>query len=212
LGKLIAKPMIKNISEFQMKKYLFAAALAVSMPAVAMAQDDAASASTTSTATAPDGTPAFGIEPYVGVMGGWQQFDRDSEFGTPRGRDHQMNGALVSGVAGVNVPLGPVFVGAEGNVGKGFNDIDWEYGVRGRIGARAGDSGMIYVSGGYQWINGKRGYSDQKDWVYGVGVEVGPKDIGLGGVTTNSGIRLRLQAETYDFDSIRPMAGVIAHF
>src|SRR3546814_10252975 len=38
-------------------------------------------------------------------------------------------------------------------------------------------------------------------WIYGVGVEVGPKDIGLAGLTGNSGVRLRLQAETYDFDS-----------
>jgi len=190
-----------------MKKFLLAAAaLAVSMPAVAMAQD-------ASTATAPDGTPAFGIEPYVGVLGGWHQFDRDSEFPTNGGRQ-RMNGALLSGVAGVNIPLGPVFVGAEGNATKGFNDISWEYGARGRIGARAGDSGMIFVSGGYQWVNGKskRGFGDHSDWIYGVGVEVGPKDIGLGGITGNSGIRLRLQAETYDFDSIRPMAGVIAHF
>jgi opacity protein-like surface antigen len=186
-----------------MKKFLFAAALAVSMPAVAVAQD-------AGTATAPDGTPAFGIEPYVGVLGGWTQFDKDSEFGSPRGG--RMDGGLISGVAGVNLPLGPVFVGAEGNATKGFGDVDWAYGVKGRVGARAGDSGMIYVSGGYQWVNGKRAYSDQKDWIYGVGVEVGPKDIGLGGITTNSGIRLRLSAETYDFDSIQPMAGVIAHF
>ncbi len=30
-------------------------------------------------------------------------------------------------LAGVNIPLGPVFVGAEGNATKGFNDISWEY-------------------------------------------------------------------------------------
>ena len=46
--------------------------------------------------------------------------------------------------------------------------------------------------------------------MYGVGVEVGPKDIGLGGITGNSGIRLRFQTETYDFDSFRPTAGVIS--
>jgi len=183
-----------------MKKFLIAAAMVASLPATAMAQE----------ATAPDGTPAFGIEPYVGVLGGWHQFDKNSEFGSPRGG--RMDGALISGIAGVNIPLGPVFVGAEGNATKGFNDIDWEYGVRGRVGARAGDSGMIFVSGGYQWVNGRRAYGDRKDWIYGVGVEVGPKDIGLGGVTTNSGIRLRVQAETYDFDSIRPMAGIVAHF
>lgn len=182
-----------------MKKFLLAAAVAVSIPAAATAQE-----------TAPDGTEAFGIEPYVGVLGGYHDFDRTSEFGTPR--PGSMNGALISGIAGVNVPLGPVFVGAEGNATKGFNDIDWEYGVRGRVGARAGESGMIFASAGYQWVNGKKGYSDQKDWIYGVGVEVGPKDIGLGGITGNSGVRIRLQAETYDFDSIRPMAGVVFHF
>jgi outer membrane immunogenic protein len=182
-----------------MKKFLLAAAVAISIPAAAAAQG-----------TAPDGTEAFGIEPYVGVLGGYHDFDDSSEFGNPR--PGSMNGALISGIAGVNVPLGPVFVGAEGNATKGFSDIDWEYGVRGRIGARAGESGMVFASAGYQWVNGKRGYTDQKDWIYGVGVEVGPKDIGLGGITGNSGIRIRLQAETYDFDSIRPMGGVVFHF
>jgi outer membrane immunogenic protein len=182
-----------------MRKTLLIAALAAATPCVSQAQE-----------TAPDGTPAFGVEPYVGILGGYHSFDRTSEFGSIGG--DRMGGALVSGVAGVNIPLGPVFVGAEGNATKGFSDIDWEYGVRGRVGARAGDSGMVFASAGYQWVNGKRGYSDQKDWIYGLGVEVGPKDIGLGGVTGNSGIRLRLQMETYDFDSLRPMGGVIFHF
>lgn len=183
-------------------KKIFAAAAAVclAIPSIAAAQD-----------TAPDGTPAFGVEPYVGVLGGYHSFDRNSEFGI-NSAGNSMGGAIVSGIAGVNLPLGPAFVGVEGNASKGFSDIDWEYGVRGRVGARAGDSGMIFVSGGYQWVNGKRGFSDQKDWIYGLGVEVGPKDIGLGGLTTNSGVRIRLQAETYDFDSIRPMGGIVVHF
>ncbi|TVV75809.1 opacity protein [Sphingomonas solaris] len=184
-----------------MKTFFLAALALAALPTAAMAQD-----------TAPDGTPAFGIEPYVGVLGGYHSFDRLSEFGTS-GRRGRMDGALISGIAGVNVPLGPVFVGAEGNATKGFKDIDWEYGVKGRIGARAGDSGMIYASAGYQWVNGKgnRGFADRSDWIYGVGLEVGPKDIGLGGLTGNSGVRLRLQAETYDFDSVRPMAGLVFH-
>ncbi|MGF7155119.1 opacity protein [Novosphingobium gossypii] len=191
-----------------MKKIaLCAAALIAAVPTIGFAQD---ADTTTTEATAPDGTPAFGIEPYVGIMGGYDSYDKRSEFGSPRGG--KMNGALIQGVAGVNVPIGPAFVGVEGNVAKGFGDIDWEYGVKGRIGARAGDSGMIYATGGYEWVNGKRAYSDQKDWIYGVGVEVGPKDIGLGGITGNSGVRLRFEVDTYDFDSIRPMAGVIAHF
>lgn len=178
-----------------------AAAAGLAFAAPAMAQD-----------TAPDGSPAFGIEPYFGVLGGYHSFDRASEFGVSPTRG-KMNGALIEGIAGINLPLGPAFVGVEGNAAKGFSDIDWEYGVKGRVGLRAGDSGLIYVSGGYQWVNGKgkRGFSDQKDWTYGLGVEVGPKDIGLGGLTGNSGVRVRLQADTYDFDSIRPMAGLVFH-
>src|SRR3546814_8607893 len=123
-----------------------------------------------------------------------------------------MNGGLISGVAGINVPVGPAFVGVEGNATKGFGDIDWEYGVRGRAGVRAGDSGMIFASAGYQWVNGRRAYSDHKDWIYGVGVEVGPKENGLGGLTGNSGVRFQLHAETYDFARLSSMAVEIFHF
>ncbi len=194
------------------KSILMAAALAAVLPTAAFAQEDSQSTMPASDATAaPDGTSAFGVEPYFGVLGGYHSFDDRSEFGTVPGRG-RMNGALVSGVAGVNIPLGAAFVGVEGNAAKGFGDIDWEYGVKGRIGARAGDSGLVYVSAGHQWVNGKRGFADRKDWIYGLGVEVGPKDIGLGGVTGNSGVRLRLQVDTYDFDSLRPMAGVVVHF
>ena len=42
--------------------------------------------------------------------------------------------------------------------------------------------------------------------------EVGPHDIGIGGVTGRAGGRLRISMETYDMKSIRPMAGVIFHF
>ena len=105
-----------------MKKFLAAAAILAAVPAIASAQE-----------TAPDGTDAFGVEPYVGVLGGYHTFDRGSELGAIPG-ETIMNGALISGIAGVNVPLGPVFVGVEGNATKGFSDIDWEYGAAGRVG------------------------------------------------------------------------------
>jgi outer membrane immunogenic protein len=192
------------------------AVLLGAMPAIAVAQDmpapdDGPVASSPGRPTAPDGSPAFGIEPYVGVLGGYHSFDRDSEFGVSPTGD-RMAGALISGVAGINIPLGPTFVGVEGNAAKGFSDIDWEYGVKGRFGVRAGESGMVFASAGYQWVNGDRGFPDRRDWIYGLGVEVGPRDIGLGGITGSSGVRLRLQMDTYDFDSLRPMAGVIFHF
>jgi opacity protein-like surface antigen len=183
-----------------MKKLLIAVTALVSFTGVAHAQD-----------TAPDGSKPYALEPYVGVLGGWHGFDRDSQFGTSGARG-KMDGALISGIAGVNIGLGPVFVGAEGNASKGVKDIDWEYGVKGRVGARAGESGLLYVSAGYQWVNGKtdRGYPHRSDWMYGVGVEVGPKDIGFNGIKSE-GVRLRLQIDTFDFNSIRPMAGLVFH-
>jgi len=167
--------------------------------------------------TAPDGTPAFGIEPYFGVMGGYEKFDRNDTGIIQRANGNAYEGALVQGVLGANVPLGPVFVGAEGNVIKGVDGaIDWQYGVAGRFGVRAGDSGLIYGKVGYQWVNfaartPQRG--DYGDITYGIGAEVGPKDIGLGGITGNSGVRVRLEMNTFgDFESIRPMAGLVVHF
>lgn len=169
-------------------------------------------------ATAPDGSRAFGIEPYVGVMGGYEWFDNEpSEAGIPQpARGQNLKGTLVQGVAGVNIPLGAFFVGAEGNVAKGVEgDIDWQYGAAGRFGIRAGESGMFYGKVGYQWINLNSG-PDSPDYdgmSYGIGVEVGPREIGLGGITGESGVRLRLEANTSgDFNSFRPTVGLIAHF
>ena len=77
-----------------MKKFAFAAALLAALPAVASAQE-----------TAPDGTDAFGIEPYVGVLGGYHTFDRGSEFGRIPG-ETIMNGALIS-VTKTSKPTNP---------------------------------------------------------------------------------------------------------
>jgi len=209
------------------KLSLIAAAAAAFVAVPAMAQDmattDAAPAPAADTATAPDGTRAFGIEPYVAVMGGWEQFDRQTVAGIPaQPKGYNLDGALVEGIVGFNVPLGPVFVGAEGAVAKGVSgDIDWQYGAYGRAGFRAGDSGLFYGKVGYRWNNfhnfapGVAGdlKRDYHGTVYGVGAEVGPKDIGLGGLTGNSGLRLRLEVSTFDdAHSFRPMAGVVAHF
>ena len=205
-----------------MRTVLTAVAVAVATFAVpAMAQDDTAPQSTapSQAPTAPDGTRAFGIEPYFGVLGGYEWFDnQNTKAGIPRPvRGDNYEGTLVQGVAGVNVPLGPVFVGVEGNAAKGIDgDIDWEYGAAGRFGLRAGDSGLIYGKVGYQWVNFDRLGNNSRDYhemTYGIGAEVGPKDIGLGGITGNSGVRLRVEANTFgNAKSFRPMAGVIAHF
>lgn len=192
-----------------------AAALFVSAPAFAQDTADAPIGEP----AAPDGSRAFGIEPYVGVMGGYEWFDNQATAAgipQPLGRGNY-DGSLVEGVVGVNVPLGPVFVGAEGNVSKGVSgDIDWQYGAAGRFGVRTGESGLFYGKVGYQWVNFAALGDDSRDYhemTYGIGAEVGPKDIGLGGITGASGVRLRVEANTFgSFKSFRPMAGLIAHF
>ncbi len=187
-----------------MKIFFATAAAALLLPAAAMAQD-----------TAPDGSKAFGIEPYVGVMGGYEDFDSDKRG--PLSSNCRPNagcpdGAVVEAIAGINIPLGPVFAGAEGNIAKGFSDLDYEYGVYGRAGVRAGTSGLIYGKVGYQWIHTKDPKNKDHDWAYGAGVEVGPKDIGLGGISVPAGVRLRFEVSTFDFQSIRPTAGLMFHF
>ena len=214
-----------------MRKLALAAAIAAASFAVpAFAQDMTTTDTTVTTDAqvdtaprAPDGTRAFGIEPYVAVMGGWEQFDREAVAGIPaQPRGYKLDGALVEGIVGVNVPLGPVFAGVEGSVAKGVSgDIDWQYGAYGRFGFRAGDSGLFYGKVGYRWNNfdkfapGVAGdlNRDYHATVYGIGAEIGPKDIGLGGITGNSGLRLRMEVSTFDdANSFRPMAGVVAHF
>lgn len=189
------------------KTFTMIALAAAAFATPAMAQD-----------TAPDGTRAFGIEPYVAVMGGYETFDDEANSaGIPVQRGYELAGGQVEGIVGFNVPLGPVFIGAEGSVAKGFTgDIDWSYGAAGRFGLRAGESGLVYGKVGYQWVNFDRFGDNSRDYndvTYGIGFEVGPKDIGLGGVTGNSGLRLRGEVSTFgDFHSFRPMAGVVAHF
>ena len=199
-----------------------AAAFAVPAAAQDMSTSDQAQTTATSDAPqAPDGSKAFGIEPYVGILGGWEQFDSErNPAGIPTStalRHNELNGSLVQGVVGFNVPLGPVFVGAEGNAAKGVSgDIDWEYGAAGRFGFRAGDSGLFYGKVGYQWVNfDKRAPKgpDYDDITYGIGAEFGPKDIGLGGITGHAGFRIRTEVSTFGAaHSFRPMAGIITHF
>lgn len=224
-----------------MRKLSLAAAIAAAIVAVpAVAQDTTApSDPSTQTSpgtpapgepTAPDGSRAFGFEPYFGILGAYENFDNQrTSAGIPVAqnvngsrRDYHLAGGLVQGVVGANLPLGPLFVGGEGMVAKGLTgNIDWEYGAAARGGVRVGDSGMFYGKAGYKWINFDHFASttiantkhDYHGWEYGIGFEAGPKDIGLGGLTGRAGLRLRGEVSTFqNFKSIRPMLGVVTHF
>ncbi len=182
-----------------MKTLLFAgAALASMIPLAAQAQDSAPRR----------------FEPYVGVMGGIDDFDSEAnEAGIPAG----YNGRIIEGVAGINANVaGPIVVGVEGSAAKGISgDIDWEYGAAGRLGVRAGKDSMIFGKVGYRWTNFDALGPDSPDYhgtTYGAGVELSAADMGLA-KGDSSNIRLRVQADTMgNFNSIRPMAGVVAKF
>ena len=129
---------------------LLAIGAAFMLPAAAQAQmtPPPSNTETPDAQTAPDGSDAFGFEPYVAVMGGYFNYDRDvTNIGIPNRVDgRNREGALVEGIVGANIPLGAIFVGAEGNVAKGVDgSIDWQYGVTGRVGFRAGESGLVYA-------------------------------------------------------------------
>lgn len=189
-----------------MKKLLFAALAAASaLPVIASAQEGMDRQAPAS---------AGRLEPYVGVMGGIHNFDSEpSEEGIP---PVGYKGRVVEGVAGVNYNVaGPVVLGVEGTASKGVSgDIDWEYGVAGRAGVKAGKDSMIFGKVGYQWTNFDALGPDSRDYhgmTYGAGVELSPADMGSSAESSN--IRLRVQADTTgDFHSIRPMAGVVAKF
>lgn len=173
-----------------------AAALAAFAAAPALAQD------------APDGSSSR-IEPYAAVMGTYDRYDNEpNRAGIPvTGRE--LRGGVVDDIVGLNLPIGPVFVGAEGTVGKGFSgDVDWTYGAAGRFGVRVGDSGMFFGKVGYRWVNFDRFGKNSRDYhdvVYGGGFEVGPKML--------NGLRLRGEVETFgSTHSIRPSLGLVAHF
>ncbi len=181
-----------------MKKFVLAATAALLVvPAAAHAQSDAGPRT---------------IEPYVGVMGGFHDFDNERYNGAPPAG---YRGYLVEGVAGVNANVGPVVIGAEGSVAKGISkDIDWEYGAAGRLGLRAGKDSMFFVKAGYQWTNFDALGPDSRDYhgtLYGMGVEVSAADMGMN--ASRSNLRLRAQVDTRgDFHSVRPMMGLVAKF
>lgn len=58
--------------------------------------------------TAPDGSKAFGIEPYLGILGSYASFDNDSDFGSSP-TNGSLNRWMITGVGGINIPLDPSF-------------------------------------------------------------------------------------------------------
>jgi outer membrane immunogenic protein len=184
-----------------MKRLLLAAvAAACFVPGAGHAQDMAGD------------TKPRAIEPYVGVLGGYNDYDDERNNAGIPGDYH---GWIAEGLAGVNFNAGPVILGVEGNATKGVSgDIDWEYGAAGRVGLRAGKDSMFFAKVGYQWVNFDALGPDSKDYdgvTYGIGTELSAADMGLSQSRQN--LRLRVQVDTLgNFHSFRPMAGIVAKF
>ncbi len=178
-----------------MKKLVFtslAALGAIALPAAAQAQ-------TADTAT------KQGPELYVGATAGIH----DLGIGLPND-----DGGIYGVVAGVDVPIGETFfVGAEGNYNIGDGAIDSEYGIAARAGVRVGQTGKVFVRGGYQEVDFDAsrfittpvvGFDDTDgDYLVGAGVEFGLGD---------SPIAFRAGIDTIAFDSTRATVGVLYKF
>jgi hypothetical protein len=152
-------------------------------------------------------------QPYVGASAGYHDV-----FDNPFGDD---GGAIIGGVAGVDVPLSGkstgVIAGVEANFHLGTGAVDADYGVAARLGYKFPSGGVAYVRGGWQWINidvgnvtsglftaDELGISDtDDDYLVGVGGEfpVGGRDA-----------RLRIGVDTVSFDTWRPTAAFIIGF
>ena len=184
-----------------MKKISFAAAaaLAIALPGVAQAQAS--------------GT----AHPYIGAQVGLHNLGIDEDdFAGIAGIDIDDSALIYGGYAGVDFDIAQnAVIGAEANFNLGNGPIDNEFGVAARIGYRANNGSVIFVRGGYQWLNidpsgltgvavtdaqfeAAGGDDTTGDFLVGVGA-----DIAVGG-----NARLRVAVDTVSFDTIRPTVGV----
>lgn len=144
-------------------------------------------------------------EVYVGAQGGYHDLG-DNPFGK--------DGSPIYGVfAGVDVPVGPLVAGVEGNFNLGSGIIDSEYGATGKIGVRVGEAGQIFARGGYQWVDvnvrkaigvgAPAGFDDTSgDYLVGVGAQYK--------IGTNTA--LRVTVDTLGFDTTRVAGGLAFNF
>lgn len=189
-------------------KYAVAAAAAALIPGAASAQS------------------AGGPMPYIGLQGGYHHFDEFdlSDFGGSD--DYTVDGLIYGAYAGVHVPVGTggLIVGAEGNFNFGNSVIDNDYGLSAHIGYNLGGGSIVFLRGGYQWVdldiaelaselNDELGGDD--DDLDEILDELDTSDdtdgdylVGVGGdFAVGQNTALRLAVDTISFDTVRLTAG-----
>jgi hypothetical protein len=190
----------------EMKKFALlvsAVALPLAVPGVAHAQE------------------STGAHPYVGIQGALHDLNVDEDEIDTGGFDLD-DSALTYGVyGGVDFDLGKsAIVGVEGNFNLGDGPIDSEYGVAGRIGFKAGNSGsVIFARAGYQWINvdgsGLLGVDDDliDDDDADLDDTIGDYLVGVGAdIAVGKNMGLRVAVDTVSFDTLRPSVGLHLKF
>lgn len=90
--------------------------------------------------------------PYAGVQGGLSIFE--AEGSTLLGPvDYSDNEGFAGGLLGYRASLGEsgLVLGAEGDLGIGFDSGDLRYGASGILGVKLGGSSLLYTRVGYGW-------------------------------------------------------------
>tara|TARA_R100000501_G_scaffold13151_3_gene24019 strand:+ start:57910 stop:58506 length:597 start_codon:yes stop_codon:yes gene_type:complete len=170
--------------------------------------------------------------PYVGISGGYHQLEEIDASFLGGNNDISIDGFIFGGYAGVHLPVGEsLIVGGEGNFNFGTGDIDNEYGLTAHVGTMIGRNSMMFVRGGYQWVdldfdglaektadgfnfqgqdrqdfinafNNSAGDDTAGDYLVGVGGE-----FGLGQSTA-----FRITVDTISFDTVRVGGGMTFRF
>lgn len=150
-------------------------------------------------------------EGFVGVQAGFHDLGLEDEDAAAFGIDLNDSSPIAGVFIGYDLPLGPtMFVGAEANYTHGFDAIDSEYGVAGRLGIELPGDAKLYARGGYQFVDLDveevfgtdfgGAFDDEdgdSDFILGIGA-----DIGLGDMF------VRANVDTISFDTVRGTAGV----
>lgn len=155
--------------------------------------------------------------PYAGLQVGLHNLgiDEDDFAGIP-GLDIDDSALIYGAYVGVDVDVAQgAVVGIEGNFNLGNGPLDNEFGVAARIGHRTANGSVIYLRGGYQWLNidpsGLTGVAitDAQFTAAGGDDTTGDYLVGVGAdIATGSAARIRLGVDTISFDTLRATVGV----
>jgi outer membrane immunogenic protein len=164
--------------------------------------------------------------PYAGIQLGYQEV-ATIDLPTIGGNGTELNvdGATIGGYLGYNIPLGDSLVlGVEGGANFGTDQLDNDYTVSGHLGIATGENSMVFLRGGYQWVD--LDVADLTSDLLGRPLTQGElaianaQDDTASGVLIGAGVQfglgrnahLRATVDTIEFDTYRIAAGLGVNF